>query len=275
MARKLLAGALLGLSGVLLVLSILGVIAAWVYNGPLTEQATARLAAIDKQLADSQSSLKLAEGELQRALRIVNAAQTAIEKLSTQTSNASDIFAGMKDTIDKQVLPGLQKTRTQVAAARTALQGLQDLLSRVNAIPLLNVQIPDNLLQNLIDATTSIDTQIASAEALATQASTFAGDTSYVLGGDLTETITNLQTMLTTLQDYDQKITGWRSQVAYVQGSMAGWIDTASIVLTIFLLWFAFSQFGLFLHGLTLWRGGDPLAALRKQGGAAARETSG
>jgi chromosome segregation ATPase len=266
MARKILAGILIGLSGLLLIASVAGVAAAWVYNQPLTQEASARLAAIDKQLLDSQTSLKLAEGELQRALRIVDAAQSALEKLSSQTSSASDTFAGMKDTIDNQLLPGLEKTRTQVDTARTTLQNIQGVLNKVNTIPLLNVQVPDNLLQGLIDATNSIDTQIASAQALATQASTFAGDTSYVLGGDLTETIGNLQTMLTTLQDYDQKITAWRSQLAYLQKSLPGWIDTASIALTVFLLWFAFSQFGLILHGLSLWRGGDPLNGLR--GGA-------
>jgi hypothetical protein len=41
------------------------------------------------------------------------------------------------------------------------------------------------------------------------------------------------------------------------------WIDRTSLSLTFFLLWFALSQFGLFLHGRLLLRGGDPLAALR------------
>jgi hypothetical protein len=98
----------------------------------------------------------------------------------------------------------------------------------------------------------------------AQQASTFVGDTSYLLGGDLTETRTNLQTMLTTLQDYDARITGWRAQVAGLILAVPGWIDKACIILTVFLLWFAFSQCALLLHGLTIWKGGDPLIALRR-----------
>ena len=43
------------------------------------------------------------------------------------------------------------------------------------------------------------------------------------------------------------------------------WIDQASIILTIFLLWFGLSQFGLVLHGLSIQRGGDPLAVLRRR----------
>jgi hypothetical protein len=35
--------------------------------------------------------------------------------------------------------------------------------------------------------------------------------------------------------------------------------------LTIFLLWFAVSQFGLLLHGLSLQQGGDPLVVIRRR----------
>ena len=42
------------------------------------------------------------------------------------------------------------------------------------------------------------------------------------------------------------------------------WINEAAIGLTIFLLWFAVSQFGLLLHGLSMLRGEDPFRVLRR-----------
>jgi hypothetical protein len=47
--------------------------------------------------------------------------------------------------------------------------------------------------------------------------------------------------------------------------SLPGWIDRASIILTVFLFWFGLSQFGLLLHGLNAWKGGHPLAVLRRE----------
>jgi hypothetical protein len=47
-----------------------------------------------------------------------------------------------------------------------------------------------------------------------------------------------------------------------VEKSLPGWLDLASLLLTVFLLWFGFSQLGLILHGLNLWRGESPFAAL-------------
>src|SRR5699024_9355871 len=74
-------------------------------------------------------------------------------------------------------------------------------------------------------------------------------------GGDLTQTRESLQTFLSSIQDYKKKVDRWREQAADVQANTPKWIDQASIILTIFLAWFGFSQYGLLLHGLTLQRG--------------------
>jgi hypothetical protein len=115
----------------------------------------------------------------------------------------------------------------------------------------------------LITSANSLDSDITNAEAIAKQASTFVSDTSYLLGGDLTETRNSLETFLTAIKAYEQKLIDWRTQVADLIQALPIWIDRTSLSLTIFLLWFALSQFGLFLHGCLLLRGRDPLDALR------------
>jgi hypothetical protein len=70
--------------------------------------------------------------------------------------------------------------------------------------------------------------------------------------------------LLAVIEEYNGKITSWQEQIAAWEQSLPGWIDTTAISLTIFLLWFAFSQAGLFLIGYTAWKGGDPFAVLRK-----------
>jgi hypothetical protein len=67
------------------------------------------------------------------------------------------------------------------------------------------------------------------------------------------------------ITEYEGKIDTWRRQLMTLKVEFPGWIDRASNILTIFLLWFVFSQFGLLLHGLSLWKGVDPLAAIRKE----------
>ncbi|HLO14810.1 MAG TPA: hypothetical protein VK206_08275 [Anaerolineales bacterium] len=266
MARKIFAGILIALSAIFLVLSLVGIGAIWFYKEPLTSEATHRLKEIDSQLAQAETTLQSSEKELQRALRIVDAAQAALEKLTQQSTSAKGLFDSIKSTLDDKLLPDLKTTRQRIDAARTTLLNLQSILASVGRfVPGMDLKAPDKILTDLIASTRSLDGEIANVETLATQASTFVSDTSFLLGGDLSETRSSLQSFLASIQDYEKKVAGWRKQDQYLLAAAPKWIDQASIILTIFLLWFALSQFGLLLHGRNIQAGGDPLMAFRRE----------
>ena len=265
MIWKTLAWVLIVLSSILLLASLVGMIAAWAYNGPLTDKVTNQLADIDQQLADAQSTLNYSKQELDRALRIVDAAQSALDKLMSQTNSADSLLDAVQSTLDEKLLPELKTTRDRIDSARTALQQLQSLLTGLQSfIPGVDLGAPDKIVADLIASADSLDAEISNVEALGKQASLFVSDTSFLLGGDLTSTRESLQTFLEAIQEYQIKVTGWRVQVAYLLENTPRWIDQISVSLTIFMLWFGISQFGLLLHGLNLKRGGDPFSVLRK-----------
>ena len=265
MTRKVISWILIVLGGLFLVLSIAGIIAVWFYNEPLTREVDSQLSDIDRQLAVVQATLESSEKELARALRIVDATQTTLEKLTQQTNSAEGLFEVIQSTLDDRLLPELKITRDRIDSARVSLESLQSVLEGVsNFIPVVDLGVPTRALGDLIASAQSLDTEIANVEALAKQASLFVSDTSYLLGGDLTETRENLQSFLTSIQDYQKKVIRWREQVAGLVEKAPGWIDQASIALTIFLIWFGFSQFGLLLHGVNLLRGVDPLVGFRR-----------
>ena len=115
----------------------------------------------------------------------------------------------------------------------------------------------------MIASADSLDDQIVNVEEMVRNASTFIEDASYLMGADFTETKNNLQSFLTIVTDYEQKLIGWRAQIADLLDSLPLWIMIASVCLTIFLVWLGFSQFSLILHGLSGWKGGDPLEILK------------
>ena len=265
MARKILAGTLIALSATLLVLSLLGIVAVWFYNEPLTRESTTRLGEIESELEQAEITLASSERELERALRIVDNADTALETLSDQTEGAESLFENIQSTLDDRLLPELKLTRERILSARQSLESMQAFLTGVSSfIPGVDLNMPTGALRDLIASARAIDTEIANVEGLATQASTFVSDTGYLLGGDLTDTRESLQSFLTAIQEYETKITGWREEVQDLNEAAPRWIDQASIVLTIFLIWFGISQFGLLLHGLSIQQGNDPLLVLRR-----------
>jgi DNA repair exonuclease SbcCD ATPase subunit len=266
MIRRIFAGLLILLSAILLVASIVGIAAIWYYNEPLTREVRGQLKEIDLELAQAEATLQSSEEELARALRIVDATQEALEKLTEQSESAESLFDRIQGTLDDRLLPELKTTRTRIDEARATLESLQTVLTGLTSfIPGVDLNVPDQMLSDLIASARSLDTEIANMELLATQASTFVSDTSYLLGGDLTETRESLESFLTAIQSYEKKATRWREQGADILENAPKWIDQASIILTIFLVWFGISQFSLLLHGVAMQRGADPLLALRRE----------
>ena len=263
MTRKISAWILIVLSLMFLLLSLVGIGAAWIYNEPLTRETTGRLKEVDNELSQAETTLESTHVELERALRIVDAAQTALEKLAEQSTSAESLLDGIQSSLDDQLLPELKTTRERLGTARSALEDLQGLLKNLGSLPFIDINVPDQILTDLIDSADTLDAEIANAEDVAKRASTFVSDTSYLLGGDLTETRDSLQSFLVAVEEYQTKVADWRSQIADFIELLPAWIDRASISLTIFLLWFGLSQFGLFLHGRMILLGENPLDVLR------------
>jgi len=273
--RKFLTGTLIAVSSVLLIASLVGMVLAWVYNEPLTKAATTRLEEVDAQLTQIQTDLRNAKAEVERALRIIQSAEDALASLTQQTKDASQILEEVNATLDDELIPGLDSTRLRITEVRGVIEDLRASLEQLNSLPFVNLNIPgDELLANILGGVDSLDAEIANVQDLAQRASVFISDTSYLLGGDFQETKHNLTDLLHVLEGYDEKLTGWRGQVATLIESAPGWIDNASTALTVFLLWFGFSQFGLILHGLSLWQGGNPLEALKRLAHNAKSETN-
>ena len=264
MTRKILIGALIVLSSTFLILSILGVALAWIYNEPVTREATSRLQEVDSQLTQTQTDLRNAKAEVERALRIIQSAEDALASLTQQTTDAKTLLEDVNATLDDKLIPGLEATRTNITEVRNTLEDLRATLKQINELPFVNLSIPgDELLLSIIDQVDALDGEIVNVQDLAQRASTFINDTSYLLGGDFNETKQKLEDLVLILAEYDQKVTDWRGQIADILESAPRWIDNASLSLTLGLLWFGFSQFGLILHGLGMRRGIDPLDVLR------------
>jgi hypothetical protein len=265
MYRRILSWALIILGTVFLVLSVLGVGAIWIYREPLTERTVAKLEEVDALLVQAKSALDNGQSQLQLTLRIVDAADKSLSGMKDQMSTAKSLSDQINGTLNGKLIPGLKTTRDKVDQLRGTLQGLRDSLGKLNSVPFLNLNLPgDQFLADIISGIDSLDKEIASVQQLAQKASTAVGDTSYLLGGNLSDTKTKLQNLLDTVTEYDKKVVVWHAQVQDLIASVPGWFTEAAVLLTLFLIWFAFSQFGLVLHGLALRQGEDPLRPLRQ-----------
>ena len=265
MARKILAGLWLVLCGVLFVLSLIGIAVIWQHKQPVIEGVTARLAGIDNELARAQTALNNAQEELERALRFVDAAEKALESFSEQAAVAKEFLDTVTEVLDETIKPSLTTSREKIDEAQQTMDDLRASIEALNRIPFVNLKVPDDgILSSFTTIIDSLEGEVIRVDEIADQASTFMNDTSYLMGGDLSETRNNILDMQTVLDEYEGRIVTWRDQLDILQNESPGWIQRTAIWLTVFLLWFAISQFGLILHGLAVYRGGNPFGVLRK-----------
>jgi len=199
-------------------------------------------------------------------LRIVDSAEETLSKLSDELEQAKLLLDEFDEALDDSLIPGMEGSKNRLTQVRSTLEEMLASLEVINSLPFLGFSLPgEELLGDLIETVGSIDTQIGQMQELAEKASTFAQDVSLLMGGDLSETRQRLVDFLEVVGEYEEKVDGWHAQVEELIASLPGWIDRASSILTVFLLWFGFSQFGLLLHGLALWRGKYPRTFIRRK----------
>jgi hypothetical protein len=246
--------------------SLVGIGAAWYYNEPLTEEAVAGLDKAGNELAQAQTALQDAQGELERALRIVDSSEAAFENFSEQIAVAKGFLDTVTNVLDETIKPNLGASREKIGQAQQTLDDLRTSIETLNRIPFVSLEVPDDgILNSFVEIMDSLEGEITRVEGVAEQASTFLNDSSYLLGADFQETRGNIQKLQKVVAEYESKIGAWRGQLATLEAGLPGWIDRASIIVTVFLLWFGLSQFGLLLHGLAWWRGENPFLVLRRE----------
>jgi hypothetical protein len=256
MARKIISWVVIVLSGLFFLLSAVGVLAVLILNKPLEREALGWLNEIDSELALGQSALRTAQQELERALSIVNSTEQALNEFTQNDPQA--FFEDVQTTLDDELVPELETAKERLITARDTLENVRVTVFGLNLVPFININIPDQTLTDLIDSADALQTEIGDVSDLAEQASVFLESASQLFGGDLSETRESLAGFLADVKAYQQKVTGWRDQVANIKNNLPIWIDLGSFALTIFLFWFSFSQISLFLHGRALLRGENP-----------------
>lgn len=262
MARKVLIGIFIGVCSFLLISSVAGIFLSWVLNKPLTDKALKQLTAIDAELEQAETTLRDSKVELERTLRIVDETETALNQFTA--NDPEGFFKDVQTTLDDELLPELETARERLITARDTLENIRVTLFGLNLVPFLQINIPDKILTDLIESAEALESEIGGVSELAKKASILLEDASYLLGGDFSETRDSLEFFLKEIDVYQEKLADWRAQLADVIESLPGWIDLASFFLTVFLLWFGFSQFGLILHGLNMQRGDDPFIGLKE-----------
>jgi uncharacterized phage infection (PIP) family protein YhgE len=134
----------------------------------------------------------------------------------------------------------------------------------LNELPLVNIEIPGmEIVDEGANQLENLQTQIEEGGGKIEQLSQTTQDTIDSLTTGFSELETSVSALIDTLETYEIKIQDAQAQLDYLGTNLPTWIDIASIILTLLLIWLGFSQVGLFILGWSLYKGEDLLSRWR------------
>jgi ABC-type transporter Mla subunit MlaD len=265
--KRILALILLILSVFFFIASLAGIAVTWVYNVRFTEQALVELGAIQTDLALTQSNLKTAQENLESAQAQIDIFQAAMEAIGLDAMQNTQVLAEVVGKVEGTLTPILDQAAGTVGGFRDKFVAFKDAIESLNDLPLVNIEIPgvetiDQIAQNVAD----LQTQILETKQKVEDVSTLTQETVETFSTGFANWETTIQENLVMLDNYSSKVSAYQARVDDLLARVPGWLDWAAVILTVFLVWLAFSQVGLFVLAWEFYKGEDLLARWLTQG---------
>ncbi len=262
--KRIIALVLVILSVIFFIASLAGIALTWVYSQQFSDSTMNRLDAIETDLRTAQTDLHNAKTELDSAQKQIDSLQTALQTLGVEGSDDIQAIGDLVGKLEDNLVPFISAVAERVESFRQTLASIKETIEKLNQLPLVNIEIPG--IEQLEQASASLDNvynQILEAQGKVSEISQLTQDTVTSLTSGFAGLEQSTQTLSATLGAYDAKFSAYLAEVVYLKANLSRWIDTAAILLTVLLVWLAFSQVALFLLAWSFYRGEDLLKRWR------------
>ena len=255
---------LLILSVIFFLISLGGLIGVWVSNQSLTERVQTSIENTSSDLEGAAAAIELSKEQLISAQAQIDLLQTILETLGLNAAEDLNRLADIVGTVEDTLMPVIDNVASGIDTLSEALLNIIDTVERINELPLVNIQIPGmEIIEEGARQLENLQTQIEEGGGKIEQLSQTTQDTIDSLTTGFSELETSISALTDTLETYEVKSRDAQAQLDYLGTNLPTWIDAASIILTLLLVWLGFSQVGLFILGWSFYKGQDLLARLR------------
>jgi X-X-X-Leu-X-X-Gly heptad repeat protein len=206
------------------------------------------------------------EQALTRLNRAAGNARDRVAAFDERVASAGENFVenpvllnAVSERLDLGIGPAVEEVRGTVQTIRETALAAQNAVQALNALPFISIGgsvAEEGRLQKLSDGVTSltegvqeIRDGIREAKAGAATAVTAA------LGKGTSRLDTGLGNIETAVSGYEAQVSALRTQVTELESALAFWLDVASVVFSLALLWLIFAHVVTFVFGLSLYKG--------------------
>lgn len=260
--KRILAVIVMVISILMLIVSLVGMFSVWRIRPQLTADLMTLAAEAETRVVTVISGLDQINTAFVSVHDQVSSVEQDIQTFGSDVEENRPLATAISDRLDFRLLPLIESTRELLSTILDGVDTLNSSIETLNAFPFVSIPTAElERTENLVQTLDDIQTQ---AQDLRTTIDQRRGEiiqgTVEALTTPTSQLISTLDEMQTRVFNYSNRLGTLEERLSNFQISIGSWLTWAAVILTLILLWFAFSQVGLFVLGWRFYSGQDLLA---------------
>jgi hypothetical protein len=259
---RILAVIVMVISALVLVLSLTGIAGAWIIRGQLATDLVDIATEAEARATRAKRGLGQLDAALTRAHDQVSGVEQEVQAFGADLEENRPLLSAISDRLGLELGPLFDSARGFMTTIRETIAAVNGAIEAINAIPFVSIPVPelermeqlsqdvDNVRTEVQDLRTAIDQRRS--EIIQGSVSIVTTPTSKI-GSTLGE-------MQATVSEYSQQAGAVQERLSDFKSAIGGRLTWAAVILTLILLWLAFSQVGLLVLAWRFFSGQDLLA---------------
>jgi hypothetical protein len=265
--KRILAVIVMVISALVLVLSLTGIAGVWIVRAQLATDLVNIATEAEVRATRAKRGLDLLDAALTRAHDQVAGVEREVQAFGADLEQNRPLLNAITDKLGIEIVPLFDTAREAMTTIRETVTAVSGAIEAINAIPLISLPVPElEKVEKLAQDVESLHTQVQDLRTSIDQRrSEIIQGTVSIVTTPTSQISSTLGEMQTTVSGYSQQLGALQEGLSTFKAEIGGKLAWGAVILTLILLWLAFSQIGLLVLGWRFFSGRDLLARERQE----------
>jgi hypothetical protein len=260
--KRILAIVVMVISILVLVLSLTGIVGTWIVRAELATGLVDAATAAETRVTRVKQGLDALDAALTRAHALVAGVEQDVQSFGSDLEQNRPLLSAISDKLGVELEPLFDRAREITTTIGETVDAVNSAVEAINAIPFVSIPVPAlEKAQKLSQDVESLRTQVRDLRAAIDlkRGEIIQGTVAVIttpaaqIGGVLGE-------MQGSVSGFSQEVGAVQERLSHFKQSISGWLTWVAVILTLILLWLAFSQTAVLVLGWRFFSGKDLLA---------------
>lgn len=259
--KRILIAIVMVISILMLVISLIGIFSVWRIRPQLTSDLMTLAVEAETRVTIVIFGLEQIDTALVGAQEMVTSVEQDLQTFGSDVEENKPLATAISDRLDFGLLPLIESTRELLTNILDRVDTANSSIKTINAFPF--VSIPTAELERIENLSQTLDDFQTQAQDLRTtmdqRHSEIIQGTIVIVTTPTSQIISTLNEMQTSVSNYSQRLGALEERLSNFQISIASWLTWVAVLVTLILLWVAFSQVLLLVLSWRYFSGQEPL----------------